>query len=218
MEKKIQTAELENSDNLCGRIIEDADKESQKILDKAREKVNEIFENNKKEIEQARAEILKTAQAKASANQTRILSTLNLDERKIILNAKENIFNQVIEEVNKKASGFRFAKEYPEYLKNLVIEGALVIDYKEIEIIANSLDANIFSETFMDGIRNELKNKYSRDISFEIKSDGRIKDIGVILKSKDKRIEYDNTFSARVNRVYDQIRIDILTQIFGENV
>ncbi len=146
MEKKLQTAELENSDALCARIIEDADKESQKILDKAREKISEIFENNKKEIGSARAEILKTAQAEALAKQTKILSTIKLDERKIILNAKEKIFNQVIEEVNKKALNFRFSKEYPEYLKNLVIEGSLVIDHKEIEIITNSSDVNIFSE------------------------------------------------------------------------
>lgn len=214
MKKKIETEQLDSSDNLCAKIMEDAQKESKLILDKTQEKVRELFEKNKKEIEEIGNEILKTAQDMATARQVRILSTVNLDERKIVLNAKEKIANLVFEEVKKKAAKFRFSKEYPQYLRNLVIEGTLVIDYSEIEITGSSSDENIFSPPFIDEIQKELKNKYSQDISLEFKKDDSIKDIGVILKSKNKRIEYDNTFSARMSRVYDEIRADILTRIF----
>jgi len=217
MEKKIKISQQDSSDQLCANIKEGAEKESKKILDKTGEKTAEIYNSGKARAEELRREIFKSAQEEASLKERKILSTLNLEIRKITLGAHETIVNLVLEEIKKKTAQLRSSKEYPQLLKKLVMEAALAIDCKEIEIMGPVSDEGIFNKTFIEDIEKELKNKYSTDISLEFKKSDLIKDTGVALRSKDRRIEYDNTFGARLNRLYDEIRIDILKEVFGED-
>jgi vacuolar-type H+-ATPase subunit E/Vma4 len=217
MKNKKAIRQTGSPDNLCARIKEDAMNESKKIIALVEEKAAQIIEAAEKEAFDLSTRVLEQAHQEAAGQEKVALSTLNLETRKIKLLEQEKIVNLVIEELSKKAAEFRSRKEYPGYLKDLIIEASLVVDCKEMDIMGSISDTNILNRHFIDKIEKELKEKYSKDISLEFIADDTIKDIGVVLKSRDNRIEYENTFTARLSRTYDEIRIDILKEAFKEN-
>jgi len=217
MKNKKAIRESGSADNLCASIKEDAINESKKILALAGEKAAQIIELAKKEALDLSVKLLNQARLEAARQERVTLSKLNLEIRKIKLLTQEKIVNLVIAELKKMAAELRSQQEYPGYLKNLIIEAALVVDCGEIDITGASSDTDIFTQNFIAALEKELKEKYSKEISFKFSADDSLKDIGVILKSGDNRIEYENTFSARLARSYDELRVDILKEAFKEN-
>ena len=110
------------ADNLCARIQADAEAQAQLILGEANAQAAQIVGVAEAEAQSLRNAVMIAAQAEAQAEEKRILAAVNLETRKIILTAREELVAQVIAQLQDRVSAWRATSGYRQYLKSLVIQ------------------------------------------------------------------------------------------------
>ncbi len=193
---KIKT---EDAEEICKRIIEDASSQAQIVLASANKEKSKTLEEAGLEAESIKKEILKKNESEIEKMRQRIFSTLNLEKKKLFLEEKSRFIELIIEKVRAAAGEFRKDPGYKAFLEKAVMEGIEVVDQGEVEVLYSGQDEKIIDDV--------IKNIKGTAVKLK-KSD--FKDIGVIVQSKDSRLIYENTFSARFKRMKDEIYMDLL--------
>lgn len=194
------------------RIREDAQKEAETILSKARKnaglrvklaqgEAKRFIKDEKQKVDFRAKDIKKT-----------IMSSLEFDLQRIELVSREEIVNHVIDEVKKRGEGYRDKNEYEQWLKENIVEGIKHIDCSDVEVKISGKDSKIINDKF----KNLIKKEISENIKVDMNLDDGIDDIGAIIMSKDGRIIFDNTFSEKMKRKHSEQRYIISNIIFDE--
>ena len=205
----------DSSDALCARIMEDARLEADGICVLGTKDAAYLLEQQAASLAVMRDKALDEAEKEGEAKAKKILATIRLERRKIRLEAQEKVLQEILSRMRGLAAGFRVSPAYGYHLKVLIIEGALTLDTDVIIVVASACDAETVSSDFLGNIERELKEKHHKSITLIFEPDASSKDIGVILRSKDRRMACDNTFEGRLSRVYAAIRAEILNEVFG---
>lgn len=194
-------SKLNNKDagELCSRIREEASEEAELLLCKAEKERERILLTASEEARIKTQEILQAAEKDIAAGKDRIFSTINMEKKRIYLEAKSLFIANVIEAVKREAEIFRDNKDYIKFLRAAILEGIGIIDDKEAQVLYSRLDESRISQ--IDNLPVEFKV-----------SD--FNDIGVIVQSRDGRFLFDNRFPARLKRLYDEIYVKLLKEGF----
>ena len=205
MDKSLYSmAKIEDAGEICRKIIEDATSQADSMLTSAEKEKSKILEEANHEAENKKKEALKKNDIEIEKMKQKIFSTLNLEKKKLFLEEKSRFIETVLEKVREIAAEFRQNQGYKTFLEKAISEGVEVIGEKEVDILYSGLDEKIIKGDFIKNING---------IALEFKKSD-FKDIGVIIQSKDSRLIYDNTFSARFKRLYDDIYMDLLKGAF----
>jgi vacuolar-type H+-ATPase subunit E/Vma4 len=203
----------ENAQVICSKISEDADDEIKSILGAARKESEKILSQARKVVEDKNQVIFKDLDREIQKSREKILSSLNLEKKRLVLGEKDKFIQSVLAQVKKKAEDFRREGNYLEFLKNAIIEGVEVIEENNIEIYYSVLDERIFNDDFKDKIEKDCSQILKTECSLKFnKAD--FSDLGVIVNSIDGRIMYDNRFLARLERVKEEVYMDLLKESF----
>jgi len=203
----------ENAQVICSKISEDADDEIKSILGAARKESEKINSAARKVIEDKNQVIFKDLEREIQKSREKILSSLNLEKKRLVLGEKDKFIQSVLAQVKKKAEDFRRESNYLEFLKNAIIEGVEVIEENNIEIYYSVLDERIFNDDFKDKIEKACSQILKTECSLKFnKAD--FSDLGVIVNSIDGRIMYDNRFLARLERVKEEVYMELLKESF----
>jgi len=201
----------ENADALCAKIDQDADAEVKQLFERAQSEVQGIFAQAKATSEANAAAGVRALDKEVEHDKDRILSTLNLEKKRLILEGKQSFVNKVLAEVKQKAEHFRGDRAYSEFLANGILEGMRVLDVPNVVVYYASADEHIFSNDFMKKLTDRCSAAMNKTCVLMFnKSD--FKDLGVIVNSVDGRMMYDNRFSARLERMYDDIYMELLKE------
>jgi V/A-type H+/Na+-transporting ATPase subunit E len=206
---QIEDINRENAQELCEKIRQDGDYEVGSILSRAKKEADAIAEEGRKQAEKKAQELAKETDKDTAKIKEKIFSTLSMEKKRIILEDKNSLLAKVLERVKKLAEEFRRSKDYPDFLASAVLEGAKVIDAPEIDIQYSQADAKIFTEGFAAKMQALCGEKLGRKQVMKFQSAG-FEDIGVIVRSLDGRLSYDNRFISRLNRVYDEVYMELL--------
>jgi vacuolar-type H+-ATPase subunit E/Vma4 len=203
----------DNAQELCRRIIQESESQSNSILAKAKAEAEKFLSEAKKRLE-INSQIANQQLEKELAQiKQKIYSSLNLEKKRLTLEERNKFIDEVFEAVKSQAQGFRSLQDYPEFLKNEILEGADIISDGKISVLYSSLDEKIIDKNFIKEIEELTSQKAKRDILFEFqKSD--FQDTGVVMRSHDGNILYDNTFISRLNRAHDEIYMKLLKEEF----
>lgn len=193
-----------NAESICQKINDEAtaliktitataEKESQNIIQEAFKKQKIEKEETEKQIA-TEIEILKT----------KIFSTLELEKRKTILCARDEFIQKALKKLGVLISDFSKTKGYNNFLKNAILEGLIVLETENLHILYSSADTNLFSQQFTDEIKKFLLEKQKKDISLTFEK-GNFNESGLIIQSQNKQRLFDNRFSYRIKREYENI-------------
>jgi V/A-type H+-transporting ATPase subunit E len=199
---------------LCSEIKKEAQKEIDSILSEAKERFLQRLNNGKEESEQIYKQIISKAQVEAELSEKKILSEVTFQIKKIELEAKEEIINEALKCVDKKKKIFSASKRYAEVLKQFIIEGVLNLEESQVKITVNNADKKIVDKKFVSAVEKELDKKYSFKTKINLNTKETIDDLGVIVKSQNERIVFDNTFNTRMKRLDNSIRGIIALKLF----
>lgn len=195
---------IEDAEEICRRIIEGATSQADSLLANAGKEKSRILEEAGQEAENKKKEILKKNEIDVEKMKQKIFSTLNLEKKKLFLEEKGSFVEIILEKVREMAMEFRKGPGYKKFLEKAILEGIEVLGEGEAEVLYSGLDEKIIKDDFS-------KNTKGATVQF---TKGNFKDIGVVVQSKDSRLIYDNTFSARFKRMHDDIYMDLLKGIF----
>jgi len=205
---EIKTGE-ENIGGLIDEIEKQATLKIEEIMAHARARADEIIANAKKQEEQILQDEKEKAQKTIEMMKHRAQSKLKMELRKMKLEMKKEFADNVIKKTREISSSFRHHVDYKKFLVNAILEGVKVIDEPEIIVEFSPLDTDYFSQEFAKDIMDRCKNKLKKNILIKFVK-GNFDDIGVIVKSQDGFIIYENTFSARMRNLYDSIYSELL--------
>lgn len=213
--KNDRMAPRDSAEALRARIIEDARREADGICAQGRKDAAHLFEQQTANLVVMRDKALDAAAKEGDAKAKKILATISQERRKIRLEAQEKVLQEILSRIRGLTAGFRVSPAYGDHLKALIVEGALTLDTDVVVVVASACDVEMMNYDFLGNIERELKEKHHKSITLILEPDAATQDIGVILRSKDRRIACDNTFEGRLLRAYATIRAEILNEVFG---
>ena len=182
---------MSNLDNLVAEILQQAQKEANRMLTKAKTENSEFSEKENKKIQKEVDAINDKAQEEAQALKERVISNANLKSRDMILQAKEELADDILERVLERLKNIdtkKYLKFVENILKNLNLsKNAEVIVSKDMKLALGDkiLDYKISDQTVESGC-----------------------------SIKDGNLIYNNEFSNLIDFNREELEREILNKIF----
>lgn len=110
---------MSNLDNLVAEILQQAQKEANRMLTKAKTENSEFSEKENKKVQKEVEAINDKAQEEAQALKERIISNANLKSRDMILQAKEELADDILEKVLERLKNID-TKKYLKFVENIL--------------------------------------------------------------------------------------------------
>ena len=182
---------MSNLDKLVAEILQQAQKEANRMLTKAKTENSEFSEKENKKIQKEVDVINDKAQEEAQALKERMISNANLKSRDMILQAKEELADDILEKVLERLKNIdtkKYLKFVENILKNLNLsKNAEVMVSKDMKLALGDkiLDYKISNQTVESGC-----------------------------SIKDGNLIYNNEFSNLIEFNREELEREILNKIF----
>ncbi|MCV0393424.1 MAG: V-type ATP synthase subunit E [Nitrosopumilus sp.] len=167
--------------------LDDSQKNLDDSLPKLEGEYNKIISDGKKEADKIEKQIIGSADLEARNKQLMILEE-----------AVDKVFSTAIDQIS---NGDR-SGDYANLIKKLLEESTQILGTTEVKVFTNSKDKDV------------VQSALSQFSGAELASDTIDCLGGIIVKSKDGAMTFDNTIDARINRMKPLIRKEIATK-FG---
>jgi len=192
-------------------IINEAKEKAENIIVKAREEAKKVLDKAEQEAKREAEEIISKKKTDAEAQARRILSEAKLEARLKILNVKEQLISEAFDKALDKLKEFTQSAQYKSALENLIKDAAIIIRGGDLEVL---LPENTNVDLDLSKIAKEVEEQTGVKTSLNISKE-RIRSIGgVIVRSKDRLLTVDNTFEARLERLREQLRVNVANLLF----
>ena len=182
---------MSNLDKLVAEILQQAQKEANRMLTKAKTENSEFSEKENKKIQKEVDAINDKAQEEAQALKERVISNANLKSRDMILQAKEELADDILEKVLERLKNVD-AKKYLKFVENILknlnlSKNAEVMVSKDMKLALGDkiLDYKISDQTVESGC-----------------------------SIKDGNLIYNNEFSNLIEFNREELEREILNKIF----
>ena len=182
---------MSNLDNLVAEILQQAQKEANRMLTKAKTENSEFSEKENKKVQKDVEAINDKAEEEAQALKERVISNANLKSRDMILQAKEELVDDILERVLERLKNID-AKKYLKFVENILknlnlSKNAEVIVSKDMRLALGDkiLDYKISDQTVESGC-----------------------------SIKDGNLIYNNEFSNLIEFNREELEREILNKIF----
>lgn len=182
---------MSNLDKLVAEILQQAQKEANRMLTKAKTENSEFSEKENKKIQKEVDAINDKAQEEAQALKERVISNANLKSRDMILQAKEELADDILEKVLERLKNID-AKKYQKFVENILknlnlSKNAEVMVSKDMKLALGDkiLDYKISDQTVESGC-----------------------------SIKDGNLIYNNEFSNLIEFNREELEREILNKIF----
>jgi len=207
----VSPMDYDNADAICAKINQDADAEVKQLFERTQAQAQGIIAQARAAAEAQKAVLLKDSEKEIDKAKDRILSTLNLEKKRLILEGKQSFVDQVLDEVKQKAAEFRGDPAYIQFLSGAIVEGVRVLGAAQVRVYYAAADEHIFNDDFIKNVSDRCRRVLNKPCELSLnKSDFR--DLGVIVNSQDGRMMYDNRFLARLERMYDDISMGLMKE------
>lgn len=202
--------------NLLSEIKSQTKDENNQIISQADDYYAGKLKQSERECVIRKRRITEDALKKGEAIKQRILSNLRLEVNRIKLIRQKEIMEKVFEIINIELEDIRKSKRYINLIRSFLKEAIGILDEKKIKLIFDKCDEKIINDKVIKELIEDCKKYHTelnRDsIAFE-------KDIGcgLIVEVSDKKLIYNNTLEAKLNRMKKDMEYDIYKELF-ENV
>jgi vacuolar-type H+-ATPase subunit E/Vma4 len=179
--------------------VKSAQETSKKILDEASQKAKENYER-----------IVQQGRQSGEKEKQKILSTIEMDMKKLVLNSRESIIEQTFELAWKKFEEFKKTKDYKEILIKQIISSIRELEGAAFIVDVHKGDSLKISADTLKRIEKEVDKKGLVVEIREVDSDLG----GVIVHEKKGKISVDNTFASILERKKNETRVKVSEILF----
>jgi len=196
--------------SITKEILEDAERDARNIISRAEAEAERILKHAKEEAERRYEEIIKKGKERIKDKKRQAISLFELETKNNLLEAKEEIIEEVYDEAIKRLRQYTLTEEYTNCIFRLIREASRQIKSDALIIRLNERDYQILTKKRLDELSRKLGVKI-------IKSDEKINCTGgVVVTSLDGKIIVDNTFENRLRILKDSLRTKIAKILFEE--
>jgi vacuolar-type H+-ATPase subunit E/Vma4 len=196
---------------LSDEILKDAQRRADRIRKRAQREAKKTLDDAAKEAESAAEKILNAARRRADRVAQSLLATIEQEVRRDLLEAQEAELSRLFDAARERLRD-RAAYDYPAVLARLATEAIAAMEADHVVIELSEADRPIATEGWLGGIRRAAGRQLAIDIS---ESSAPI-DGGLIVRSADGRLLYENSFAARLRRLWPDLRRELAAEVFGD--
>jgi vacuolar-type H+-ATPase subunit E/Vma4 len=196
----------EHMSALVSGIQQDMSKEAETTLSDSKKEA----ERRKLYAQKQAESILNDAREKAGAIAEKIrmhtLAGVNLETKRLSLHVLDELFEEIVGKARIRMKAAVDEEGYEHVLLELIVEAAIGLDAPAALVNASQREREIISRKLLDDAQKELKALTGRDVRLTLSEETPLLGQGVILKSEDGRIAYNNQIEARMKRMASEIR------------
>ncbi|MPM84110.1 V-type proton ATPase subunit E [bioreactor metagenome] len=193
-------------------VFSEIDEQFKKQEEKASSEINEILLKENAKLKNYKEKTIKDIEKKITAKQREKVSKVKMDTQRKLLNIKEEIITETIEEVKKGITEYSSTEEYGSYLLNEIksLKSNEVLEIPESFILYLS-EKDI--EKYKEDIEEELKDISQ---SFNIKP-SKVDIIGgFILEDEDKKFRIDNSLIHKIYELKEEVGTKVMDELNEE--
>ncbi|MGH1521146.1 MAG: V-type ATP synthase subunit E [Nitrosopumilus sp.] len=188
IDKILKTTEEDILSNIKS-ALDDSQQKLDDSIPKLESEYDKIISDGKKEAEKIEKQIVGSSDLEARNKQLMVLEE-----------AVDNVFSKALDQIANKRDD-----DYPKLIKILLDEATQILGTSDLIVFTNNKDKDVVQSTLSQFTGSEL--------SFDaIECLG-----GIIVKSKDGAMTFDNTIDARIERLKPLIRKEIAAKFGVEN-
>ena len=209
-EKKIEK-EIENMDNLTRllkKIHAEAQKEARKIKKKAKLELEKFEKETNLLVEQVKEKEIEKEVGRFDFIRKRTESEYQQKARRILIQARESLIDEVFEQIEKELANFRSNSAYTKYIRSKLESTVHNIKNNDMKILIDKKDEKIIQEIVKEFNKTRKTNVIIG--TPRIQTSG-----GFILTDIDERIKIDYTLENTLQVSRDTIRTKINEQLFS---
>ena len=209
---------MSSVDPLVKALLAEAHETADQIILKAREKVRDtLLEQEKKGGDKAKemVELIEAnAQKKVIMNKQRYTATAEIKAEWSILEKEHAMVDKVLSRVNTELHNLIKEKpdDYLHVLESLIVEGGIILEVSDLEVILNERDSNLPLD--LGKLGQKIGEKTGVKITI-IKSAKKIDAMGgAVIQTPDGKIVLNHTFEGMMNSSKNEIRFKIAQILF----
>lgn len=196
----------DNTEKIQQEILADAERKVERTLKRAKREADKLRRTAEKENQELRQRRLAEAQAEAERKARSIIAAIPYEERKIQLLAQEKIFDEVFGAAMRKLGQRDGTFDAKASIEQLLLEALQALPEVDVTAFVNPQDQKAAMEVIQ-------QKETTREIKLETNTKVTA---GVQLLSADRKLRYDNSVGARLEREKDRLRSS-LAEVLSES-
>lgn len=201
----VMTPNQNSPDVLREEILADARRESEATVRRARQEAETLLAKTTSEAENVRHERLGQARQEAARQTELILATVPLEAARLRLARIEAVLHSVHDDVHRRLAACEDF-DYREVIIALAAEAVSQMAGDEFVIKLSPADCVLLGHGLVEAITRRVERSPLR---ITLAEEPTIKGGGVIVEDAERRQVCDNRFSARLNRLWPELRRQI---------
>lgn len=199
----------ESIEMLTQAVMSEARGEAEQVLKEARAKAEGIRQQAQAQAASERKAILERAAAEAERTRRQAVVSAQMKARMLELHHREKRLKDVFEAAGQKLPSAQAWKDYDEIAIQLVREALIHLGAKSAHIHADAKTKQALTKEALERLSKELNMKITVKGPLE-------RGTGVIARTEDGRMQYDNTLETRLVRLQGTLRSSVYHILMGE--
>ncbi|MBM4033088.1 MAG: hypothetical protein FJ291_15075 [Planctomycetes bacterium] len=195
---------------LSEEILKDAATKAERLLKRAERDARKLLAQAAKEAEAAAERVLDAARQRAERAAQSLLATVEQEARRDLLAAREAELDRLFEAARRRLAD-RAAYDYPATLAALAAQAISAMGADSVTLELAECDLVIATDAWLA----EVRRRVGRDVAIAASQNSAAIDGGVIVRSADGRLVYDNSFAGRLRRLRPELRRELAAKVFG---
>ena len=210
-------------EKIISHVQAEAEKEISEVLLTAQTEAAKIKQAAQEKAEQEVERIISNGKRLASLEEQRMLAETKIDVRRKRMNAREEAIDSSFSEAKKvlealAAQGKQDHFAYKDILFNLIASASEVVAGDKLELVLNHRDRKSFNKETLKEVGELVKQRTGRSISLVLADEPMQFLGGVVVRDLEKSVEIDNTLETKLNRLKEDIRVDVAKILFGDRL
>ncbi|MHA1201049.1 MAG: V-type ATP synthase subunit E [Candidatus Heimdallarchaeaceae archaeon] len=197
-----------NLDNLLKKIISEAENEAERIREETRAKLASFEKETKELVSEIKQKELEKELSHLEYIRKRTEAEYLQKAKRIKIQTKEKLIDEVFEKIEKDLSSFRKNSGYKKYLESKLKSTQRAFRSKDMKLLIDKRDESVIKQ-IVKKLEKEKNMKFIIEITELITSGG------FILTDKEERVRIDYTIEYLLEESKDTIRTKINEYLFN---
>jgi len=209
----------EHMSALVSGIQQDMSKEAETLRSDSKKEAKRRKLYAQKQAESILNDAREKAETQAEKIRTHTLAGVNLEAKRRSLHVLDELYDEIVEKARTRMQAALEEKDYDRILLDLIVEAAIGLGAPAASVNASQREREIISRKLLDDAQQEVKTFTGKNVRLILSEDAPLLGQGIILKSEDGRIAYNNQIETRMKRMASEIRKTIhnrLSSITGD--
>lgn len=190
-------------------IISDAERRAGRVRARAEREAEKIVAEARKEAEAAREQALGIAARRGKHEQEVSSGRVQQELARLRLQVCQEMVDSVRAEAERQLGQLADGPEHRDVLKTLALRAIGAMSGDRFELVLRPQDRDRWGEALAEDVRAAASGQLGRDVEVELSQETLTAIGGLVVRGADGHELADQTFEARLGRLWDRIRAEV---------